>query len=244
MKSIDVRSSKTDLKEYHRWRSLTSLLLQPKISPQAIDNRMQPLCKFLKTRLLPFATSFGDKPYQASFVQALSDVVRRAILLDAEFQKQRALFKVWRPTHVDTKRPCGFFIDYGIEVAMEFIERADNELLDASSRVELVVVPGLKKYGNDNGDNYDKELMLVKACVAQGLPERSVPARQPSPLRRSSAEMFQPPNAPAPPLHGLQTQHLQPGRIQPPQAPASPSTGRFGAFGKAVAGAFDPSKRS
>ena len=180
LESIDAneRTSATYLKEFHRWRALTSWLLNEQTKAGGVEPRIEQTVYFLDQELSAFATS-NMNTEREKFRAGIRQIVMKSASLDADLQKQRAVFSTLGPVHPESKVPYGYVAD------PEMTERNDDQPLEAQKMVELVVVPALRKRGNADGEDYDKSIVLVKCRVTQDPPEED--RGQDSPSVRSSS---------------------------------------------------------
>lgn len=155
---------------------MTALLLEPKIAGQDIERNAMNIVNFLYANLKALTTS-TNSIFGESFESGIKRIVSKAARVDAVFQRQRALITAWFPTNTDTR------YQYGYNPRQNGFEGID-ESLDEESPVELLVVPGLLKLGNADGEAYDKEILLVKCSVSQVVAE-SIRSESHSSLQRS-----------------------------------------------------------
>ena len=143
--------------------------------------------QYLDHELSPFATS-NIEAEREYFRNGLSKIVTKATRLDADLQKQRAIFSTWTPVHPERNLPYGYAPDPGVT------ESDEERPLDEQKLIELVVVPVLCKRGNADGDGYDKSIVLVKCRVTQDGPEED--------LEKSGSPIPSPSNPPGQPPRG------------------------------------------
>lgn len=123
--------------------------------------------------LSPFATSSATT-FHKSFRNGIWKIVSNATRLDAEFQKQRAVFTICIPTSKETGRP------YGFQPKPDVFEDDNESPLDQRGPIALIVVPSLRKCGNADGEFYCDSTVLVKCCAIQSPPEDGRPQQLPS----------------------------------------------------------------
>lgn len=148
----DQPPSDAELKEYHKWRALTAVLLDQKPSPREVDQRAGRVVDVIADILSPYATL-----KTAEFDDGLWRIVVKATRMDAELNKQRAIFRVLIPKSKTS-------LVYGYNPDPEICEWEGGS--DAASRVvQICTAPAFAKDGNSDGENYEQRTMLVKAQV-------------------------------------------------------------------------------
>jgi len=143
----------SDVKEYLSWRAKTTLLLTPKTDNKCVQSRITKVVAEISKHLRPFVTSVKPNTWTE-----LQEIVEKAVRLDLEVRKSRAVFEFTVPCSRSTKA-YGFSYDKHFMTNQEgFPEEKDGMMVD------LVVTPFLAKTGNADGDAYDIKTILSK-CI-------------------------------------------------------------------------------
>jgi len=91
----------------------------------------------------------------------LRDIVRKAVRLDEELFKSRAIFVFgqWAPNE-EALAAGGFNFDNNIMQSPIGFEDAEPDM-----RAEILLAPSLQKIGTSDGDGFDKKMYLEKWMV-------------------------------------------------------------------------------
>lgn len=108
----------------------------------------------LKADLRPFVTARGPRAWAD-----LEEVVQKAVELDGELSKSRALF-TFDNFVGNGVEAWGFPFDEGTTASVDGFEPAKSGM-----NVELVVAPFFTKTGTADGDHYDRLKVLGKCIV-------------------------------------------------------------------------------
>lgn len=138
------------MKEFSQWKARSALLLSQCAKASFVDANINMLVTDWKTTLIPFV-----KRVEAGAWRELGDIVRKAINLDLEMNKSRALFAVrqWSAEGINKLDPAT------IETAVGF------EAARPGMTAEIVVAPSLTKTGNADGDAFDTMSYISKWVV-------------------------------------------------------------------------------
>ena len=94
-------------------------------------------------------------------VKGLEDLVREAVDLDAIMQQQRPSYRFF-PDVSDPPKPLKLIF---CESTMDIVDYDDREPLPTNQQIKLVLAPGLWRYGNSAGKEYNKRSCILRAEV-------------------------------------------------------------------------------
>lgn len=130
------------VRNYSSWKAKTALLLSEKVAPAAIENNIEVILFELKPQLKLFVQRTELMAWKD-----LGDVIYDAIVLDLEFNKSRALFKVhrWSVKDVEDMRFDG----------ARMVSPVGVQAAQSGMPVELVLAPMITKTGNADGEAFE-----------------------------------------------------------------------------------------
>ncbi|KAH6629647.1 hypothetical protein C7974DRAFT_190544 [Boeremia exigua] len=139
----------TDVKAFSQWKAKSAILLSERDEEAAVDININMLLRSWQQTLAPYVQN-----NKAVWID-LEDIIRKAVELDRELNKSRALFVVqrWSVDMMTTLDPRIF------ETPMEFQEA------HAGLKVELVLAPCITKTGNADGDAFESMSHISKWVV-------------------------------------------------------------------------------
>lgn len=142
-----------DVKEYAAWKVKTAHLVSKMADAKDVEDNLKGIFLGLQKALLPFVATL----LSADAWSELRNIIRKAIALDQELFKSRALFTAhcWNDRTV-----AGMLFD---ENFME--EAAGSPIPTTEMRVDLVLAPALSKTGTVDGDMYEKVSYISKWIV-------------------------------------------------------------------------------
>lgn len=119
----------------------------------------------LKKLLRPLRDEELDTKWQAVVDELVDEVVDTAIKISTIFVQSKARWEVLEPPHGVDK----------MEGMMQYDEMwmgKTNHNETKKKGVELIIKPGLARYGGRYGDKYHERIMVSRACV---MADKSVP---------------------------------------------------------------------
>lgn len=135
--------------DYHSWRAQTGGIIQ---NARGTSNTM---ARDLKREMYSIIAQFipknalADKRHGDIIHRSVERIVDKAIEIAVIFNQSRCLYRLRRVVHRERFSPT----------AMEYGEECD------APQVDLMISPGLLKFGNSKGEDYDQRLVLVKSHV-------------------------------------------------------------------------------
>ena len=148
------------LREYHHWRAQTYNLLvpgagkniEPRLDAKCMTDQAISISNKIRRLLRPYETKGAT-----STRRDLDNIITWAGLLDLDFRRQKAEFRVTPrlEAYPDTKTRNHFNAEF-----MEALGTSTSKQI-----VELVVEPAIVRWGNPDGENYHECKVLVKANV-------------------------------------------------------------------------------
>ncbi|TRX92408.1 hypothetical protein FHL15_006794 [Xylaria flabelliformis] len=141
-----VTESKND---YHSWRAHTGSIIQ---DARGIDRQT---VRHLKNRIHSTIVQFiveetsSNEEHKQIIHRSVEQIVDKAIEIAVIFNRSRCAYRVRGVLHRERFSPR----------TMEYDEECD------APQVDLMIFPGLLKYGNSRGEDYDQRLVLVKSRV-------------------------------------------------------------------------------
>ena len=162
--------SEADLRDYHRWRALTSELIHRRVKPQVTEARVRAVADAILEVVSAFANPKGQ-----SFRNDVNNIVRKASDMDADFHKQRAEYFVRWMRDQTTGLPYGFKYNPAHSESVNGYAAQNWE-----AEVHIGVAPALLKHGTADGGNYNETMVLVKSQVSLQPPDslNTLPATQ------------------------------------------------------------------
>lgn len=148
----EVKTS--DVKEFLSWRAKTTLLLTPRIDSKCVQSHIKKVVVDISKKLRPLVAS-----ERSSIWEELQEIVEKAVKLDLEIRKSRAIFDFTIPCDNETGNAYGFPYDKDSIANQEGFPEEKNGIT-----VDLIVVPFLLKTGNADGNAYEIQTVLSK-CV-------------------------------------------------------------------------------
>jgi hypothetical protein len=147
------------MSEYYHWRAQTYNLLvtglgrntQPRLVARYMTDQARAIAKKIRQLLRPYET--GESP---AMRRDLHNIVTCAGLLDLDFRRQKADFRVVARLHPNPQSRNRFNAEL-----METIEATNT----SKQIVDLVIEPALIRRGDSDGENYRERKVLVKANV-------------------------------------------------------------------------------
>jgi hypothetical protein len=147
------------MSEYYHWRAQTYSLLvkglgrntQSKLVAKYMTDQAGAIAKKIRQLLRPYET--GESP---TMRRDLHNIVACAGLLDLDFRRQKADFRVVARLHSNTQGRNQFDAEL-----METLETTNT----SKQIVDVVVEPALIRWGDVDGENYHERKVLVKANV-------------------------------------------------------------------------------
>ncbi|KAI0452986.1 hypothetical protein F5B21DRAFT_505715 [Xylaria acuta] len=146
--------------DYHSWRAQTAGIIH---NAKGIHNKT---AWHLKGRIHSTIVQFipeeilSDERHGEIIDRSVERIVDKAIEIAVIFNQSRCLYRLRRVIHRERFSPK----------AMEYDEDCD------APQVDLMISPGLLKFGNSKGEDYDQRLVLAKSHVCtlkQGIEEET-----------------------------------------------------------------------
>ncbi|KAI0442707.1 hypothetical protein F4803DRAFT_575272 [Xylaria telfairii] len=136
-------------KDYHTWRAETGGIIQ---NTRGISNsRTNNLKAGMEWVVVQFISkeTLADKRHRDIIRRSVVRIIDKAIEIAVIFNQSRCFYDLRRVVHREPFSPT----------SMEYNEECD------ASHVDLMISPGLVKFGNSKGEHYDQRLVLVKSHV-------------------------------------------------------------------------------
>ncbi|KAF2675110.1 hypothetical protein BT63DRAFT_28801 [Microthyrium microscopicum] len=152
---VDKTLKPADVQEYHAWRAKTAMLLSEKVSAESVSQRIKEVVNSLSDDLGDFVVN--KKP---THKDDLTSIVKKAVELDQEIQKSKAIFAFQSLYNPKSGESYGFYFNTQLMESESSYGEATTDMI-----VELVVAPCFHKIGTGDGQGYDQTSMLAKASV-------------------------------------------------------------------------------
>jgi hypothetical protein len=148
----DGSLSPSEVREYTEWKSKSALFITNKVKKTEVDLAITRIVSTMKKNLYMYVHASKNEVWSE-----LQEIVRKAVKLDEEISKSRALWTVSR--WGDDVFPQLVFDEFTMETAAGF------EAGRAGMSVELIVAPALVKTGTADGEAFDRTSYLCKWIV-------------------------------------------------------------------------------
>ncbi|KAI8952992.1 hypothetical protein F4801DRAFT_576974 [Xylaria longipes] len=135
--------------DYHSWRAQTGGIIQ---DARGTDNQTERQLKsMIYSTIAPFILkeTLSDERHGTIIHRSIERIVDKAIDIAVIFNQSRCVYRLRRVIHRERFSPR----------TMEFDEECN------APQVDLMISPGLLKYGNSKGEDYDQRLVLAKSHV-------------------------------------------------------------------------------
>ncbi|KAI0864075.1 hypothetical protein F4860DRAFT_501573 [Xylaria cubensis] len=135
--------------DYHRWRAETGGIIH---KARGVHNKVEWNVKErLHSNILQFVSkeTLSNEKHRGIIHRSVERIVDKAIEIAVFFNKSRCAYKLRKVAHREHFSPR----------TMEYDEECD------APQVDLMISPGLLKFGNSRGEDYDQRLVLVKSRV-------------------------------------------------------------------------------
>ncbi|KAI0007068.1 hypothetical protein F4779DRAFT_643476 [Xylariaceae sp. FL0662B] len=145
------------LENYHLWRTHTGQALYKIYGNSWKNEEARKKWVEVARQLAEFFCRYSSQPAENELTEDFEGIIRMAANLAALLARSRAHYVLCMAEHTDSQNMYGFNYD---ETWMK-VERDGSEY----EEVELVISPAVFKYGDENGEYYDRREVLVKARV-------------------------------------------------------------------------------
>lgn len=145
-------------RDFQRWRALTAVVLAQATDETSVLEVAEKVADTISSRVQSFSASATEEA--SAFHQELHQIVLEAIELSRDLDQQRAQFRVIR---IEGHR--GEESDFWAGTQDLQIESGAGED-KAECYIDLVVVPGLYRFGDLDGGAQDREV-IVANCVVE-----------------------------------------------------------------------------
>ncbi|KAI0201631.1 hypothetical protein F4808DRAFT_469312 [Astrocystis sublimbata] len=133
----------------HHWRAQTGCVIQN--AKGTHDKTKRDCTDAISAMVKPFISSekLSDKKHHDMIQRSVERIVEKAFEIAVIFNQSRCSYRLRKVAHKERFSPR----------SMEFDEECE------AAQVDLMVSPGLLKWGNSKGEDYDLRLVLVKSHV-------------------------------------------------------------------------------